>query len=149
VAHLNARLRQRRLEREAAPDQERDQIGPLVPECARIRRFFRQPAIAPHAVQGQIGAQVGPLRQHGCEAARLSHVQHGAGLGVALGEKQKVPRPVAGQGDQVGLRQAGRHARRGRNEALAIGKTRGLGWSHEKSLEKRWTNEKTENRRAA
>src|SRR6185312_10755701 len=99
---------------EAAADEEAHEIR--APDVAHIGRLGGQLAVDPDAVAGHVGADVAVGERPG-DLARVEHVEHRAGLGVALGEEEEVPGQVARDGDQVGLRVAVAPARGGGDEA--------------------------------
>ncbi len=59
VAHRDARLGQRPLEGEAAPDEERHQV--VAPVRDDVRGLVHQLAVLPDPVARQVGAQVGAV----------------------------------------------------------------------------------------
>ena len=116
VPQRDAVLGQRRLEGERAADVEGHQV--VAPVREQVGRLVDEPAVAPHAVAGQVGADVRAGREGGGGLADVADVEHRAGLRVALGEQQEVVGPVLRDGDQVRLGVPGAPARGGRDQPV-------------------------------
>ncbi len=110
MADLDPVLDQGFLEGEGAADGEADQV--VAPDVAHVGRFGDHLAIAPDAVERQVGTDVEVLAQRR-ESGRsgFGHRKHRAGLRVGLGEAEEIMRQVFWQDDQVGLHIARREAR--------------------------------------
>ena len=114
VPHGKAGLDQRRLEGEAAADQERHEVvAPLGARCRSARRPARR--------AGRRGTSAASVRRSapGRHAdrlgrPRLDHLEQRAGLRVALAEEQEVEGRPRAAGHQVGLHEARRQAGGGR-----------------------------------
>ena len=109
MPHRQALGEQRALERERAADQERHEV--VAPVLAQVGRLVDKLAVAPDAVAGQIGAQVGArrdLRRLG--RAGVGDVEQRAGLRVGAAEEQEVERDGLRQRDEVRLGKAGGEA---------------------------------------
>ena len=120
VAHGQAVVQHRLLERKRAADEKRHEI--VAPQVAHVRRLGHQLAVFPDPVSRNVGADVdvrAQLRQR--RVAGLGHGQQGARLGVALAKMQEVRRQGARQDRQVGLHVSRRQIRRGARQASAAG----------------------------
>ena len=109
VAELDASLQKRGLKREAATEQERDEVS--APVRCYVAHLGGQLAIAKDPIARQVGPQVSAGRGlRWFDAAGLHHFDDRAGLRVALAEEQEVEGQVSWQDDKVGLRVPHRQA---------------------------------------
>jgi hypothetical protein len=92
VPDRHARIEQRALEGEAAADEEADEVG--APPPGHVRCLVDELPVDVDAVQRDVGPDVAGEQWPG-DFAGLEHVEHRAGLWVALGEQQEVPGEVA------------------------------------------------------
>ena len=101
VTHGHARRGERPLEREAAADEERDQV--LAPVRGDVRGLGDALPVLPDAVGGQVGPQVGAGSQGAGRDSRLGDIEDRARFRVPLREQHEVEGDVTRQHDQVGL----------------------------------------------
>ena len=101
VLHRHVVIQQRGLEGKGAADDEADEI--IAPYVAHVRNLAVQLAVAVHAVQRNVAADVPVRQQLGGNLSGFQHAEQRARLRVALGEQQEVECLLLGQGDQVRL----------------------------------------------
>ena len=104
LAHGNVSFEKRRLKREAAPDEETDQIVPFFKIVRHIGGFLGQLAVSVNAVARDVAGNIAARRKLGkATLPGIGYFQQRAGLGVALAKQQEVPRQRFRQHHQIAL----------------------------------------------
>ena len=103
MMHRNTRLHEREFESETASNQKGDQIIMPRPDIGDVAACVHQLAVLPDAVQRDIRTDVASGGDRGLGIAGIENFKNRAGLGVALGEQQKIKRVFTRQRDHIRL----------------------------------------------
>src|SRR5699024_4505057 len=93
-------IQQGAFEGEGTANEEADEI--VAPELGDVRMLAYQLTVAVNAVFRDVGADIPTGKQLRVQLPWFQHPENGAGLGVALGEKQEVEGVLLRQNHEVG-----------------------------------------------